>query len=161
MRLTYLGVLVAALLAISACGGATTPTSTPAAAPPSSSQEPAASGSASGEPSGETVEITVGTDTGAELKFDPAELTVKAGADVRVTFENRASVPHNLTFQAPINVATSTVVAPGTSETVQFKAPAAGEYPFVCTLHPGHGREAHRRGFMTPIVDLIRFPNAA
>ena len=103
------------------------------------SQEPTASGSASGEPSGETVEITVGTDTGAELKFDPAELTVKAGADVRVTFENRASVPHNLTFQAPINVATSTVVAPGTSETVQFKAPAAGEYPFVCTLHPGMG----------------------
>ena len=101
--------------------------------------EPAASGPTSGEPSGETVEITIGTDTGADLKFDPAELTVKAGADVRVTFENRASVPHNLTFQAPINVATSTVVAPGTSETVQFKAPAAGEYPFVCTLHPGMG----------------------
>jgi plastocyanin len=139
MRLTYLGVLVAALLAISACGGATTPTSTPAAAPPSASQEPTASGSASGEPSGETVEVTVGTDTGADLKFDPAELTVQAGADVQVTFENRASVPHNLTFQAPINVATSTVVAPGTSDTVQFKAPAAGAYPFVCTLHPGMG----------------------
>ena len=138
MRLTYLGVLVAALFAISACGGATTPASTPAA-PPNSSQEPAASGSASGEPSGETVEITVGTDTGAELKFDPAEVTVQAGAHVRVTFENRASVPHNLTFQAPINVATSTVVAPGTSETVEFKAPAAGEYSFVCTLHPGMG----------------------
>ena len=136
MRLTYLGVLVAALLAISARGGATTPASTPAA-PPNSSQEPTTSGPASGEPSGATVEITIGTDTGADLKFDPAELTVQAGADVRVTFENRASVPHNLTFQAPINVATSTVVAPGTSETVQFKAPAAGEYPFVCTLHPG------------------------
>jgi plastocyanin len=138
MRSTHLGVLVAALLAISACGGGTSPTSTPAA-PPSAGQEPAASEPVSGEPSGETVEITIGTDTGAELKFDPAELTVKAGADVRVTFENRASVPHNLTFQAPINVATSTVVAPGTSETVQFKAPAAGEYPFVCTLHPGMG----------------------
>jgi plastocyanin len=138
MRLTYLGVLVAALFAISACGGATTPASTPAA-PPNSSQEPTTSGPASGEPSGATVEITIGTDTGAELKFDPAELTVQAGADVRVTFENRASVPHNLTFQAPINVATSTVVAPGTSETVEFKAPAAGEYAFVCTLHPGMG----------------------
>jgi plastocyanin len=139
MRLTYLGVPVAALLAISACGGPTTPASTPAAAPPSASQEPTASGSASREPSGETVEVTVSTDTGADLKFDPAELTVQAGADVQVTFENRASVPHNLTFQAPINVATSTVVAPGTSETVQFKAPAAGEYLFVCTLHPGMG----------------------
>jgi plastocyanin len=48
-----------------------------------------------------------------------------------------ASVPHNLTFQAPINVATSNVVAPGTSETVQLKAPAAGEYTFACTLHQG------------------------
>jgi len=100
---------------------------------------PVASGSTGAAPSGATVEITIGTDTGADLKFDPAELTVQAGADVRVTFENRASVPHNLTFQAPINVATSTVVAPGTSETVEFKAPAAGEYAFVCTLHPGMG----------------------
>jgi plastocyanin len=138
MRLTYLGVLVAALLAISACGGATTPTSTPAA-PPSSNQEPAASGPTGTEPSGETVEITVGTDTGADLKFDPAELTVQAGSKVQVTFENRASVPHNLTFQAPINVATETVVAPGTSETVEFTAPSLGEYAFVCTLHPGMG----------------------
>jgi plastocyanin len=134
MRLTYLGVLAAALLAISACSGPTAPSSTPAADTPSSSQGSAATtGSA---PSGEIVEITIGTDTGAELKFDPAELTVKAGADVRLTFENRASVPHNLTFPAPINVATSTVVAPGTSETVQFTAPAVGEYPFACTLHP-------------------------
>ena len=99
----------------------------------------AAPGSATGEPSGEIVQITVGTDTGADLKFDPAELTVKAGTAVRVTFENRASVPHNLTFQAPINVATPTVVEPGKSETVQFKAPAAGDYAFVCTLHPGMG----------------------
>jgi plastocyanin len=100
---------------------------------------PVASGPTGAAPSGAAVEITIGTDTGADLKFDPAELTVQAGADVRVTFENRASVPHNLTFQAPINVATSTVVAPGTSETVEFKAPAAGEYAFVCTLHPGMG----------------------
>jgi plastocyanin len=138
MRLTYLGLLVAALLAISACSGATTPASTPAT-PPRTSPSPTTPGPTSGEPSGGTVEITIGTDAGAELKFDPAELTVQAGADVRVTFENRASVPHNLTFQAPINVATSTVVAPGTSEAVQFKAPAAGEYLFVCTLHPGMG----------------------
>ena len=35
--------------------------------------------------------------------------------------------------------ATSTVVAPGASETLEFKAPDPGEYPFVCTLHPGMG----------------------
>lgn len=139
MRSTYLGVLVAALIAISACGGGTTSSSTPVTAPPNASPSPAASEPTSTTPSGETVQVTIGTDTGAELKFDPAELTVQAGADVRVTFENRASVPHNLTFQAPINIATSTVVAPGTSETLEFKAQDPGEYAFVCTLHPGMG----------------------
>jgi plastocyanin len=132
MRPRYLGVLVAAIFAVSACGGATNgPGTAPATAP--SSTNPGTSSA----PSGETVEITVGTDTGAELKFDPAEVTIQAGTTVRVTFENRSSMPHNLTFQAPINVATATVVEPGSSETVEFQAPDPGEYAFVCTLHPG------------------------
>ena len=79
----------------------------------------------------------MGTDTGAELKFDPGEVSVQAGADVRLTFENRSTVPHNLTFQGPPSVATATVVAAGASEKLGFKAPDTGEYPFVCTLHPG------------------------
>lgn len=140
MRSIHLGVLSAALLVISACSGATTPTTAPTApaiAPPSASQEAAPTAAASAPLSGGPVELTAGTDTDTELKFDPAGLTVKAGADVRVTFENRASVPHNLTFEAPISVATATVVAPGTSDAVEFVAPAAGEYAFVCTLHPG------------------------
>jgi plastocyanin len=139
MRSTYLAVLVAAFIAISACGGGASPSSTPVTAPPNASPSPTASESTGGAPSGEPVQITIGTDTGAELKFDPAELTVEAGADLRVTFENRASVPHNLTFQAPINVVTETVVAPGTSETVELTAPTPGEYAFVCTIHPGMG----------------------
>lgn len=137
MRSTFLGVLVAATFAIGACAGGSGTSSTPATELPSASPEPIASGPTSGAPSGETIEATIGTDTGAELKFDPAELTVRAGVEVQVTFENRGSVPHNLTFEAPIDVATETVVAPGASETVQFTAPVAGEYAFVCTLHPG------------------------
>ncbi|HSK93821.1 MAG TPA: PQQ-dependent sugar dehydrogenase [Candidatus Angelobacter sp.] len=88
--------------------------------------------------SGEVVEITVGTDTGTANEFDPLEVTVPAGATVRLTFENRStSVPHNLTFGEPINAATAVTVAPGESETIEFTAPEAGEYTFVCTLHPG------------------------
>jgi plastocyanin len=139
MRLTHLSILVATLLAVSACGGSAAPASTPdgAGAPASPSQNPVPSASTSGGSSAASVEITLGTDAGTELKFEPAALTAGAGTHVRVTFENRASVPHNLTFQAPIEVATSTTVAPGTSEVVEFTAPAAGEYTFVCTLHPG------------------------
>ena len=103
------------------------------------SPAPTASTAPSTAPSGAIVEVIVGTDTGAELKFDPAEVSVRAGADVRLTFENRSTVPHNLTFQGPPSVATATVVAAGASETLEFKAPDAGEYPFVCTLHPGMG----------------------
>jgi glucose/arabinose dehydrogenase/plastocyanin len=109
----------------------------PADAVGGASPAPTASAAPSNAPSGATVEITVGTDTGAELKFDPAEVTIQAGTAVRVTFENRSTVPHNLTFEAPINVATATVVEPGSSDTVEFKAPDPGEFTFVCTLHPG------------------------
>ena len=83
------------------------------------------------------LEISVATDTGGALRFDPAEITVTAGATVRLTFTNKATVPHNLTFDDPIDVATETVVDPGASQTIEFTAPEAGEYTYVCTLHPG------------------------
>lgn len=99
---------------------------------------PAASAAPSGEASGEIVEITVGTDTGSANEFIPSEITVPAGAAVRLTFVNESeSVPHNLTFGDPIDAATATTVGPGEEETIEFTAPEAGEYTFVCTLHPG------------------------
>jgi plastocyanin len=87
--------------------------------------------------SDDVVEISVGTDSGTEMRFEPSEVTVPAGSEVVLTFENRSSVPHNLTFEAPISAATATIVDPGASESISFTAPAAGEYAFVCTLHPG------------------------
>jgi len=118
----------------------------PASAAPSASAAASASPSAAASPSapaasapasGATTALTIGTKTGDELEFDPDELSVPTGAQVSVTFENRAALPHNLTFDAPINVATSPVVAPGASETIQFAAPAPGDYAFHCTIHPG------------------------
>jgi glucose/arabinose dehydrogenase/plastocyanin len=102
-----------------------------------SASAPASSATPSGEAGGEVVEITVGTDAGSELLFDPLEVSVPAGATVRLTFVNESTVPHNLTFGEPINVATATTVPPGEEETIEFVAPEPGEYEFVCTLHPG------------------------
>jgi plastocyanin len=101
-------------------------------------QFPAASPPA-GDPSpgGEVAEVAIGTTTNAELRFDPESASVATGTQVRLTFENPDSVPHNLTFSAPIDAKTATIVAPGASETIEFEAPEPGSYPFVCTLHPG------------------------
>jgi plastocyanin len=129
-------------------GPSLTPASPSASAEPSAapSVEPSATASetpaasapgVSASPAGEATDLTIGTDTGAELRFDPDAATVPTGARVALTFENRSTLPHNLTFNAPINVATSPIVAPGASETIEFTAPEPGAYPFVCTLHPG------------------------
>ena len=86
----------------------------------------------------DVVAITIGTDTGSQLVFDPTTATAPAGAQVEVTFENRSPVPHNLSFAPPINTSTNTIVDGGASETIGFTAPnEPGEYQFVCTLHPG------------------------
>lgn len=136
-------VLIAVLFVLAACEAEdSSPAASPAAptgeatGSPATTASPAETAAATGEASGEVVEITVGTDTGTELIFDPAEVAVPAGAIVRLTFINQATVPHNLTFGDPINVATATI-DPGAEETIEFTAPEAGEHPFVCTLHPG------------------------
>ncbi len=104
---------------------------------PSASAGATASAGASASPAGQGAALTIGTDTGAELRFDPESAAVPTGAQVSLTFENRSTVPHNLTFQEPISVATKPIVAAGASETIEFSAPEPGDYPFVCTLHPG------------------------
>ncbi len=158
-----LGLLVALALLFAACSspsGATSswsfgpslePAASGSAAPSASaaasaSATPAASASASASPSaaasaspgGAATKITIGTKADDELEFDPDSVEVPTAALVSVTFENRAAtLPHNLTFREPINVASSPVVAPGASETIEFTAPAPGDYVFACTIHPG------------------------
>jgi plastocyanin len=120
---------------VPAASGSAAPSAAASASPsaPASSAPSASAG-------GGTTNLTIGTKTGDELEFDPDEVSVPAGAQVSVTFENRSALPHNLTFSEPINVATSPAVAPGASETTEFAAPAPGDYDFHCTIHPGmHG----------------------
>jgi plastocyanin len=118
----------------SASAAASVSPSTAASAGPSASPSAAASPA----PGGAATKITIGTKADDELEFDPDSVEVPTGALVSVTFENRAAtLPHNLTFREPINVASSPVVAPGASETIEFTAPAPGDYVFACTIHPG------------------------
>jgi plastocyanin len=66
------------------------------------------------------------------LAFNPATLTVKAGAVVTVT--NNDSTTHTLTAGGAKAFDTGDI-APG--RTVTFTAPSkAGSYPFTCTIHP-------------------------
>lgn len=145
---------ITALVLVAACSGDANPAPTwrygpigsapaggPGASPSGSQSASPAPGSAAptaaATPAGEATEITIGTDPGTALRFDPEAPSVAGGGTVRVTFKNVSTVPHNLTFQEPINAATSTIVDAGGSETIKFQAPGPGDYPFVCTLHPG------------------------
>lgn len=106
-------------------------------APPSAPTSPSAATSPGASPAGDATPLAIGTRTGTETEFEPDEVSVPVGSRVSVTFTNLASIPHNLTFNAPIDVATSPVVDPGASETIEFAAPEPGDYTFQCTLHPG------------------------
>ena len=92
---------------------------------------------ATGGASGGGTTIMIGTDTGAELKFVPNTADAPANTAVKLTFQNKSSQPHNLTFQQGISAKTGDSVAPGTNETISFTTPAAGTYPWACTIHPG------------------------
>jgi azurin len=114
-----------------------------------------------------------------ELKFDKTELTVKAGQFVELVFVNPDVMQHNFLLGAPgsldrIGAAAdammtgpegpaqqyvpaipevlfaTTLVDPGQTLTVQFKAPEEpGEYPYVCTF-PGHWRVMNGIMHVTP-----------
>ena len=82
--------------------------------------------------------VAIGTATGATLEFNPKTATAPANTQVSLTFTNNSdSLPHNLVFQEGIQAKTSDQVAPGKNETISFTTPGAGDYKFVCTLHPG------------------------
>jgi azurin len=99
------------------------------------------------------------------LKFDKAKLQVKAGAKVKLTFNNNDDMLHNLLIVKPGTVTKvgeeafkmgmegetkafvpdlgevlfhTGLLQPESSETIYFTAPSqAGDYTFVCTF-PGH-----------------------
>lgn len=146
------------------------PPSAPAAAAPAAPDAPAAAAAATAAPaSAEVIEVTIKPDTANPLAYDTKEFSVKAGAKVKLTFNNvhpTVPQPHNIVIgtagskdklmglamqmatapdgmakgfipEAPEILFHTKLLQPGQTETLEFTAPAAGEYPYLCTF-PGH-----------------------
>jgi len=138
VRKIALGVLLVGAFVLAACGGAS---------------GDAASGG-----------LTVGSD-GENLAYAPVALTAKAGEKVSLVFKNNSTaLAHNFVLvnggedvanavndagseageaagYVPADkaniIVSSALLAPGASETLEFTAPAAGTYTYVCT-YPAH-----------------------
>lgn len=114
---------------------------------------------------GPAMEVTL-QPVGNEMQYATTEITAQPGQTVVLTFENTADNPamsHNVVFLAAgtdVNafgraamsaaeteyipsdmesavIAHTSMAAPGETVTVEFTAPAAGTYTYVCTF-PGH-----------------------
>lgn len=80
--------------------------------------------------------------SGKEFSFDPASITLSEGEKVRVVFTNVGQAPHDFTIEG-LGVKTE-VIGSGKTDSVEFTAPASGNYTFFCSV-PGH-REAGMEG---------------
>ncbi len=118
-----------------------------------------------GDWSGDDGDVTLLLGTQPGLKFDKIELTAKAGAHVRLVFQNSDDMLHNCVLCAPgrgqaVGAAALTfglegaeksyvpdsadvlyhtaLTQPGASDTIFFAAPATpGDYDYICSF-PGH-----------------------
>jgi len=147
-------VLFAATLAVAAlvaaCSSAASPgwTYAPATPSPSASAAPGDGASAepsaapsgepsaepSGEPSGEAVMITA-----ENISFTQTEVEAPADTPFTIRFENNdAGIPHNVEIKDAGNQSVFQGEIFNGVETRDYAVPAlpAGEYTFVCTVHP-------------------------
>ena len=171
-----LGALTLGALTLAACGGNDTPAAP--ADTPTAAEAPAAPAPAAPAPSGATADVTI-TPVGDEMKYAETEFTVAPGQTVRLTFRNTATSPamsHNVVIlqpgadanavgQAALSAADNGYIpaamadqilahtplsAPGQTVEVTFTAPAAGDYPYLCTFA---GHYAMMRGTMHVVAN--------
>jgi azurin len=144
-------------------GGSAAPSDTPPSPPPTSeapSPPPSAAPSAAPAPK---VEVTIAS-VANTMAFDKTKLSVPSGSEVHLTLKNNATMstlPHNWVLvtsgtqakvaadgltkgpdagyiaEGPSVLAYTPLAPPGGTVDVTFKAPAAGDYPYICTV-PGH-----------------------
>ncbi|WP_412069937.1 plastocyanin/azurin family copper-binding protein [Rubrivirga sp. IMCC43871] len=166
MTLLSRSLVVVFALVLAACGGDTAPAPAEAPAP-AASAAPTVAATPEAPPAfdGPALEVTL-TPVGNTMAFEQTAMTAQPGQTVRLTFNNTADNPamsHNVVVlhqgadvnafgQAAMSaeateyipaelasqvIAHTAIAAPGETVTVEFTAPAAGTYTYVCTF-PGH-----------------------
>jgi plastocyanin len=123
-------VLVALVILATGCSSSKT---TPYAATTTSVAPPVSTAAAN------TVTINI---SAQNVAFDQSAITVKAGAQVTMVFNNQDSMPHNVAIYT--DKSASQVIYKGevfsgpATKTYTFTAPSAtGNYFFRCDVHPG------------------------
>jgi len=135
----------------------------PGATPAAGTAASPAPAAAAGLP---VLEVTIKPDAANPLAYDTKTISAKAGQKIKLTFTNTHPTlpqPHNIVIgklgtkdkmmsiamgamtlvdkgyipDSPDILAHTKLLQPGSSETIEFTVPAAGEYPFFCTF-PGH-----------------------
>ena len=112
--------LLAAVLALTACGGGGT-----------EDREGEGSLTATG-PADAQVATVVSND---QIEFEPATVNAKVGK-LTLTHRNGGSIPHNLVFEDDELGGTETLTG-GKEEAITLTFSEPGTYDFVCTLHSG------------------------
>lgn len=94
-----------------------------------------------GEPAGATVAVTDGAVeiSADDLAFSAGTIEAPAGEPFTITLTNNEAEPHNLsvyTEQGGERLVEGTVISEGETTEVEVAALDAGEYYFVCDIHP-------------------------
>lgn len=121
-RGAILSLTFALAIALAACGGT-----------------PASSSDSTG---GGTIAVVDGVAelTADDLEFDAATITAPAGQPFTVAFTNLDSVPHNFSVYVAEGgdvIAEGDIINEGETDEVEIEGLSAGQYFFVCDLHPG------------------------
>ena len=70
------------------------------------------------------------------LEFDQEVLTVPAGSPFAIRFENREAPPHNVSIHGDSPLFVGETFSGPDERLYQVPALAAGEYTFLCDVHP-------------------------
>jgi plastocyanin len=125
MRFLLLLALIAAL-ALAGCGGDDDETTTTPSGTATEEPTPAAEETEAGEGGGDTVTVTM-----KNIQFDPQAVTVKVGQTVKWVNEDDVQHDADATSGADFNL---DLIDKG--GTIEWKAEAAGDVEYVCSVHP-------------------------